>query len=281
MFDYHIHPNYSIDAEGSIEEHCEMALARGLREIAFTTHLDTDPVADDCYVNVRGKTVSTRSSEWLENYEQSVRAADDTYKDKGLRVRLGVEVDYIDDIEPSLPDCFHNTDFDIILGSMHLIDHIAISAKGRAEQAFVNYSVEELGHKYYSKLIDAVESGLFDIIAHIDLYRRYGQEFYGEGIRSIWKPYIKDLARAMKKHHVGFEINTSTLRKGLEQPMPEPEIVRHLRDEGISIVTVGSDAHTPKDVGAGIETSYTLLKNVGYTEVTLFERRRRRQVRIQ
>ena len=274
MFDYHIHPNYSIDAEGSIEEHCEAALKKGLKEIAFTTHLDTDTIAEDCYVNVRGKTVNTRSSVWLEDYESSIKSADDKYRERGLRVRLGVEVDYIPEIEGSLPENFHSTDFDIILGSMHLIDHIAISATGRAEAAFKNYSKEELGSKYYTLLIEAVESGLFDIVAHIDLYRRFGLEFYGEGIRDIWKPHIGNLADAMKKNNVGFEVNTSPLRRGQQQPMPELAIIRELKQQGIEIVTVGSDAHRPEDVGAGLEIAFQLLKNAGYSSVSQFEGRK-------
>ncbi|MHA1862166.1 MAG: histidinol-phosphatase HisJ family protein [Candidatus Thorarchaeota archaeon] len=273
MFDYHVHPNYSIDAEGSIEEFCEIALSRGLQEIAFTTHLDTDTVADDCYVNVKGKRVSTRSSVWLEDYEASIRSADDEYKEKGLRVRLGVEVDYIQDIDGALPESFHSTDFDVILGSMHLIDHIAISAKGRAEEAFRKYSMEELGNKYYTILLEAVESGLFDIVAHIDLYRRFGQKFYGDGIREIWKPHIVDFADAMKRHNMGFEVNTSPLRRGQSQPMPDVEIIKKLEKEGVSIVTVGSDAHCPQDVGADIERAFQLLRESGFSSISKFDKR--------
>jgi len=280
MFDYHIHPNYSIDAEGSIEEFCEMALSKGLQEIAFTTHLDTDNAGDDCFVNVKGKRVSTRSSVWLEDYEASIRSADDEYREKGLRVRLGVEVDYIREIDGALPENFHSTDFDIILGSMHLIDHIAISATGRAEAAFKKYSMEELGNKYYTLLQEAVESDLFDIVAHIDLYRRFGLEFYGEGIREIWRPHITSFAEAMKRHNVGFEINTSPLRKGQQQPMPEAAIVEELRKQGVTTVTVGSDAHQPQDVGSDLDRAYELLRNVGFTGISQFEKRKVRSFTI-
>jgi histidinol-phosphatase (PHP family) len=273
MFDYHVHPNYSIDAEGSIEEFCKIALERGLQEIAFTTHLDTDKQGDDCFVNVKGRRVDTRSSVWLEDYEASIRSADDEYKERGLRVRLGVEVDYIQDIDGSLPERFHSTDFDIILGSVHLIDHIAISAKGRAANAFKKYSMEDLGEKYYTHIMEAVESDLFDILAHIDLYRRYGQTFYGDGIREIWKPHIADLADAMKRHNMGFEVNTSPLRRGQTQPMPDVEIIRELKNEGVSIVTTGSDAHCPQDVGAGIERAIQLLRDSGFSNISQFEKR--------
>jgi len=274
MFDYHIHPNYSIDAEGSIVDFCEAAMKRGLKEIAFTTHLDTDTIADDCYVNVRGEKISTRSTLWLEDYEASIRAADDRYKEHGLRVRLGVEVDYIDEIDGALPENFHSTDFDIILGSMHLIDHIAISATDRANEAFKRYSIEEIGAKYYSDLQKAIESGLFDIVAHIDLYRRHGLNFYGEKVREIWKPHISSLAEAMKHHNVGFEINTSPLRRGQDQPMPEKQIITELNRLGVLLVTVGSDAHIPKDVGSNVEDAYKLLVECGFSKVALFEKRR-------
>ena len=273
MFDYHVHPNYSIDAEGSIEEFCEMALERGLQEIAFTTHLDTDNHGDDCFVNVKGKRVETRSSIWLEDYEASIRSADDEYKEKGLRVRLGVEVDFIQDIDGSLPERFHSTDFDIILGSVHLIDHIAISAENRAENAFKKYTMDELGEKYYTHIMEAVESDLFDILAHIDLYRRYGQTFYGDGIREIWKPHISDLADMMKRHNVGFEVNTSPLRKGQTQPMPEADIIKALKDRGVNIVTTGSDAHRPQDIGTGIESATQLLRESGFSNISQFEKR--------
>ncbi len=39
---YHMHSQYSIDGEMSIEEACEKAIELGLKEIAFTDHLDID-----------------------------------------------------------------------------------------------------------------------------------------------------------------------------------------------------------------------------------------------
>ncbi|MBN2228319.1 MAG: histidinol-phosphatase [Candidatus Thorarchaeota archaeon] len=274
MMDYHLHPNYSIDAEGSIESFCKMAIQGGLQEIAFTTHLDTDSSTDDCFVNVKGRRVSTRSNLWLEEYESEVRTADDTYKDQGLRVRLGVEVDYIPEMDGALPERFYATDFDLILGSTHLIDHIAISASDRAEHAFSRYTAPELGEKYYTLLLEAIETELFDILAHLDLYRRFGQIFYGEEIHEIWKPHLKTIVQAMKKHNVGFEINTSPLRRKQTQPMPEENIVRALKEFGITVVTIGSDAHSPADVGAGIHQASALLKRVGYTHIFHFEARK-------
>jgi histidinol-phosphatase (PHP family) len=274
MFDYHIHPNYSIDAEGEIEEFCHAAVQVGLKEIAFTTHLDSDRIADDCYVNVRGKRVDISSSFWLEEYESEIRDVGDRYVDSGLKVLLGVEVDCFPGVVNALPERFFSTDFDLVLGSVHLIDHIAISAGGRAEEVLRKYTLEELADKYFTVMIDSIDLKLFDVLAHMDLYRRFGESFYSDAIHDIWKSYIKELADKMKRRGVGFEINTSSLRRGMKQPMPEERIVYALREEGIEIVTVGSDAHTPSDVGKGIEKALQIVRQAGFEGPSTFRKRK-------
>lgn len=274
MLDYHIHPNFSIDADGEMEEFCQAALDAGLKEIAFTTHLDTDRVAEDCYVNVKGQRVDVSSSKWFEEYETSVRLLEDRYRDQNLRVLLGVEVDCYPHVEDALPERFYSTDFDLIIGSVHLIDHIAISADGRAEEAFRRYSIGALGEKYYSILMDSIDLEIFDVLAHIDLYRRYGELYYGESIHDLWHPYLNELAEKMLSKGVGFEVNTSSLRRGMQQPMPEERIIRALKNEGIEVAIVGSDAHTPHDVGKGIDKALDLLRSCGFSGPSTFRKRK-------
>ena len=274
MLDYHIHPNYSIDAEGEVSEFCDAAFQAGLKEIVFTTHLDSDRVAEDCYVNVKGKRVDISSSFWFEDYESTIRTAGDRYRDKGRQVLLGVEVDCFPGVQEALPERFFSTDFDFIIGSVHLIDHIAISANGRAKEAFTKYSMEELGERYYSVLLDSIDLEIFDVLAHLDLYRRYGELFYGEAIHDLWKPHLKELSRRMTSKNVGFEVNTSSLRRGMEQPMPEERIIHALKEEGITTVTVGSDAHTPTDVGKGINTALHIIREAGFDGPSIYRQRR-------
>ncbi|MHA2372825.1 MAG: histidinol-phosphatase HisJ family protein [Candidatus Thorarchaeota archaeon] len=280
MLDYHVHPNYSIDAEGSLEEFCRAALQKGLREIAFTTHLDSDPETDDCIVRVEGDLIDVRSSYWLEHYESSIRQMGDIYSEKGLEVRLGVEVDIYPGVEERLPDRFHSTDFDIIIGSVHLMDHLAISAKDRASEIFRKYSLQEMGKKYFTTLEDSITSSFFDIIGHLDLYRRFGEQHYGADIHELWIPYLDRIASKMKKHNVGFEINTSPLRRGQDKTMPERALVKALSERAISTVIVGSDAHIPKNIGAGVPEAIALLKSLGYHSITQFDHRIQRSIEI-
>ncbi len=259
MIDYHVHPDYSIDAQGSIDEYCKKAVERGLKEIAFTTHVDTDPETDDCIVSVRGKTIDVRTSRWIEDYEYAIRAAEETYVEQGLTVLMGMELDIYPEVVNNLPESILSAEWDLVIGSMHLIDHLAISKRSDAALIFSRYTLEELGTLYYSTLQDTVETSIINVLGHIDLYRRYGNKFYGEEIDDLWKPYIDTLAEKMKKHDVGFEINTLPWRKGMAQPHPSPHLIEMLTGKGIKTVTLGSDSHFPEDIGSDIVKAARML----------------------
>ncbi|MHA1769275.1 MAG: histidinol-phosphatase HisJ family protein [Candidatus Thorarchaeota archaeon] len=280
MIDYHIHPDYSLDAEGSVDMHCRAALEAGLKEIVFTTHLDADRIGDDHWFRVRGKRVDVTDLCALQDYETTVRDAGDRYSEDGLTVLLGIEVDYYEGVEGDLPEQFYSTDFDIILGSVHMIDHVAISAGDRASAIFDRYTLDDLGRTYFNTLFDAIDADLFDMLAHLDLYRRFGERYYGEDARHLWKSYLDGLADRMKRKRVGFEINTSPWRRGGNESMPSRELTKALFDTGIRSVTVGSDAHTPKNIGADIGRALRMLKDIGFNEVMRFRRRKKRPASI-
>jgi histidinol-phosphatase (PHP family) len=133
--------------------------------------------------------------------------------------------------------------------------------------------MEDLGEKYFSIMLDSLDLGIFDILAHIDLYRRFGESFYGTAIHDLWKPHLKKLASKMKRRRVGFEINTSSLRRGMTQPMPEERIIHALKLEGVETVTVGSDAHTPIEVGKGIDEALDIIRRTGFHGPSIFRKR--------
>ena len=76
--------------------------------------------------------------------------------------------------------------------------------------------------------------------------------------------YSDNLTDKMKINGVGFEVNTSTWRKGMKNPMPSIELISALVKNGVTTISVGSDAHRPKDVGSGIDRALTLLAENGF-----------------
>ena len=71
--DYHIHPDYSPDADRvKIIDYCHRALELNLEEICFTTHLEFGPPG-------------SAQPDWLENYIAEIREAQENSGRRGLR----------------------------------------------------------------------------------------------------------------------------------------------------------------------------------------------------
>ncbi|MFW9919713.1 MAG: hypothetical protein ACFFED_08950, partial [Candidatus Thorarchaeota archaeon] len=133
--------------------------------------------------------------------------------------------------------------------------------KEDAEVIYSRYTLEEMGNLYFSILQDTVETSMVNVLGHLDLYRRYGEDSYGRPIFDLWKPHIDDLAKKMLKYNVGFEVNTSSWRKGQVEPHPSKDLIQSLVSRGIDTITVGSDAHSPQMIGDGIDNAITLLRD--------------------
>ena len=73
----------------------------------------------------------------------------------------------------------------------------------------------------------------------------------------------------------GIEINTASWQYGLKDTQPAREILRLYKDLGGRIITIGSDAHTAKYVGAHIKDAMDILKNeIGFSQICTFDHMR-------
>lgn len=261
--DYHVHPDYSLDASGTLDQYCQKALELDLKEICFTTHYDTDPVRkdEDPFMRIDGKIVPL-SEENVERYIENVRRANKIYSPMGLSVKAGLEVDYAPHIEERLRKDLASLDLDYILGAVHCLDHIAISASKEAESYFKRKSLKELCQEYYKVLGKAVKSGLFDAIAHLDIYRKYGQDFYGEEILIAHRGLVEPVLELMVENDVGMEINTGLLRKGHKEFSPGLEILNLALKMNVKIIAFGSDAHKVSHLGKDIKEAYRLVEKL-------------------
>ena len=128
MLDYHVHPDFSPDAEGSVEAYCERAAELGLEEVCFTTHYEPDPArAEHEKVRVNGR-VQPVDSDWPDAYFAALRAA--ATKFPRVAVLAGVEVGYEPGLEGTISDFLRRYPFDFALGAIHCLDHISITAGG-------------------------------------------------------------------------------------------------------------------------------------------------------
>jgi len=263
LSDYHIHPDYSLDATGSIDQYCQKALKLGLRRICFTTHYDADPVRKefDFLMKVEGKIVPV-TPEIVNRYIDEIRKAGQKYSKSGLEVVAGLEVDYAPDIEDTLKKDLPRFDLDFLLGAVHCLDHIAITSSAEAEAYFKRKNVYELCEEYYRVLTQAASSGLFQCIAHLDCYRKYGLDFYGEEIFRAHRDFIHPALDALASNDIGIEINTSARRQGQKDFYPSRGILELAKASGVRVATIGSDAHKLEDLGKDLEEAYELTSEL-------------------
>jgi len=281
MVDFHAHCEYSIDARGTIDQYAASALRSGLSHICFTTHCDLDParLERDGKINLKGTIVDV-TGDWLESYMEEVAAAAAAYEARGLKVLCGLEIGYAPGIESLIEKLIKAHRFDYILGGIHVLDGIDIVSPRESDRYFGARTPAEVCEEYFACLAGAVVSGLFDAIAHIDIYKRCGLELLGDGLNRAHIGLIEPVLVEMARRGLCLEVNSGGLRRGLEYPYPSPDILHAAREAGVRSLTVGSDCHRPEDVGQGLDRCLALALEAGFDRITVFEARRRRTIPI-
>jgi histidinol-phosphatase (PHP family) len=75
---------------------------------------------------------------------------------------------------------------------------------------------------------------------------------------------------------VSVELSTAGLRKPVAELYPSPELLRMCLEAGRP-VTLSSDAHVPEQLGFAYDRAVETLRDAGVGELSVFERRVRRQ----
>jgi histidinol-phosphatase (PHP family) len=133
---------------------------------------------------------------------------------------------------------------------------------------------DQVWRDYFSTLASAAASGLFDVLAHLDLVKVWGAGRpapWGEP-RSFYELAIDSIAAA----DVAIELSTAGLRKPAAEMYPSRELLAMCVEVG-KPVSLSSDAHEPSHIGYEYERALELLGEVGVDRVCVFEGRRRRE----
>ena len=75
------------------------------------------------------------------------------------------------------------------------------------------------------------------------------------------------------------EVSTAGLRKEVREIYPSRDFLEAAHQRHIPIV-INSDAHAPEEVAYEFDRAYDLVREVGYTEVMQFEKRKAIPVEI-
>ncbi|PKK84922.1 MAG: hypothetical protein CVT49_01850 [candidate division Zixibacteria bacterium HGW-Zixibacteria-1] len=247
LADYHVHPNFSVDAEGAIEDFCASAREKSICEICFTTHFDTNPASSEWGRSIRVNGELKINS--VENFGHYVRAIEKAGEDSPMVIKCGVEVGYYPGCEDEIRELTETYPIEYKLGAVHEIGDFDICTEKDIKRVSANMPLEKLADDYFGLVKKMVETGLFDAVAHMDMYKWYGLKYFGDNILTIHRGRIENVFESMVRHNVGMEINTAALRKGHAEYYPSMEIVNMARKTGVRIAAIGSDAHRPSEIG--------------------------------
>ncbi len=265
--DYHTHTARCGHAGGDTREFVEAALARGLAEVAVTDHVplyflpgdDPDP-----------HLAMTRAE--LPGYVEEVLALKAEFAGR-IDVLLGIEADYAEGHEAALAEVLALHDWDVVLGSVHFVAGGWIDAPGSAKRHEVEGS-GFLWNEYYRLLARAAGTGLFDVMTHFDLPKKFGHRRPDEA-RDAEEAAVAAAARA----GVAVEVSSAGLRKPVGEIYPGPDLLRRLVGAGAPIV-LSSDAHAPAEVGWGQADVIAAARAAGATSHLSFRRRRRSAIAL-
>lgn len=261
--DYHMHTPLCRHAAGEPVDYAAQALAVGLDEIGFSDH---SPMARDDFDDWRMRI------DQLDEYVEKVRKAQRDYPQ--LTIRLSLEVDYLPGQEEWISDLAARHPWDYLIGSVHYVsDSWDIDNPYKLSQ-WKNRDPFEVWSVYFERLAMAAESGLFEIIGHPDLPKKFGHRPTQD-----CTPLFERFLQAAKKNGTAFELNTAGLRKECREIYPSRKFLEQAFAAHVPI-TFGADAHKPEEVGADFSAAVELALSVGYKQTLRFQQRKSRLVTI-
>lgn len=287
MSDYHLHLHPHVDSvrpgdppQGEyptdlIERYIEGAATRGVTELGFTEHLYRcreavavlgpfweDPNTPGDLSSLSEEMVASDLTLSLEDYVEAVTTA----RDRGLPVKLGLEVDFFPETIDSVMELLAPYPWDYLIGSVHWIGGWAIDASHSLFE-FERRGVDIAWEQYFDLESRLAASGAVDVLAHVDVIKKYG----------IWptidpSPWYQAVIEAAAAGGTAVEVSSQGLRNPAAEVYPAPDLLAGFRRAGVPI-TLASDAHHPSEAGWGHDEVVAAASRAGYSTRMAFDRR--------
>ena len=263
--DMHMHTWFSTDSEACPRDMADEAVRKGLKTICFTDHFDKDDL------------------EWGEEgifdvdaYFVEMQKLQEEYAGK-LNIRIGIELglrtylkDYYEELTKKYP-------FDFVIGSVHNVPYKK-DAEGNilytdpaAEKLFTDRTDKEAYRLMMETTLENVRtSDCFQTLGHLDYGVRYGKSREKEYSYTDYADIIDEILKLLIEKEKGLEVNSAGLKYGLPFAHPHPDVLKHYRELGGEIITIGADAHKPEHIAYDFAKAEEILKSCGFKYYTEF-----------
>lgn len=265
LCDYHTHTPLCRHAEGSVEEYVAAALAAGLEEYGIADHAPVHVAVDDDW-----RMREEQFPQYLEWYRRACELAQGR-----LQVRLGLECDWLGahpDNLAKLERISAMADWDYLIGSVHYLGkdfdfdnpaHLSLWAK---------LDVEQTWQAYWQEYTRMAASGMFDIMGHADLIKKFNY-YPGGDLRRFYEPALQ----AIVDSGACIELNTAGWYKDCKEAYPSRQFLQMAAEAGVGLV-ISSDAHAPAELGRSFPRAVQLARECGFTSCARFDKRTCRSV---
>lgn len=232
---FHTHTFRCKHAKGETTDYCSYAVEHGMRTLGFSDHT---AIPDDRWISARMAFAE------LDDYVNAVRRAKEEFPE--LRIVLGMECEYIQAFHSFYEDeLYGKYGFEYLVGGPHFFRN----GDGEWKSPYAGaMKGAELAH-YAKSVVQMIESGLFDFIAHPDVFGVAYRQWDKNAIACT-----RDILSAAAENEVGLEINALGCRKQARKKLsnryplypwkPFWELASEYKVETI----VNADAHRPTDL---------------------------------
>ncbi|WP_379163408.1 histidinol-phosphatase HisJ [Paenibacillus sp. sgz5001063] len=263
--DYHTHHERCGHAVGTLEQYVQRGIELGLEHLGLSDHLPLIHVDPENYYPEMAMPLSE-----LPRYVDECLSLKERYRGR-IELRVGLEADYIEGYEEQIRELLAPYPWDYLIGSVHFLGEWDIT-DFRQTHGWEGRDVMEVYRRYYDAVRKSALSGLYDIIGHMDVIKRFG---YGpqtpEGQAEVRAMELETL-RAIAGSGMAMELNASGLTKPCAEMFPAEHVLQQALELDIPL-TLGSDAHDPLKLGDGLPEARSLLWRTGFRELAVFENR--------
>jgi histidinol-phosphatase (PHP family) len=269
LTDYHLHlrpdedpeaPERSAFTSENVERYLAAAEEAGVQELGCSEHVYRFRQALNLW---RHPFWEEQARDDLDAYCEFVRTTP---------LRLGVEVDFVPEAADRIASLLDARDFDYVLGSVHFLGDEAIDMEGEHDIWRVNGDADSIWRRYFELVSELARSGLFDVLAHPDLVKKWGPQRPSpqRDPRFYYEPAIEAIAES----GIVVEVSTAGLRKPVGEIYPAGAFAEMCVEAGCAF-SLSSDAHVPGEVGFAYDRAVEQMRRWGIGEIAVFERRSR------
>lgn len=238
-----------------MEDIVAAAIKAGLDELGYSDHYVLLP---------DGGTVSwSMKMDCLDSYFESI-AKIEASAPESLSIRRGLEIDYFPETADQIRDIVKSYPFDYVIGSVHFFNGFPIDECRENWDSISSRNRDDIIIGYWSQISKMAKTGFFDIVGHLDLYKKFGQ-----APTSDISDEIINALDAIAGADMAVELNTSGWHVPVAESYPSAALLRGCKNRNIPVL-ITADAHKPEDLTRDYQRAQDLLKSVGIGETVRY-----------